>query len=194
MAWGANDQNESFEGASGSDTGEDVLLGTDGANILKGHGGDDSLYGRVGNDRLYGGANSDFFDAGNGADRLYGGSGADVFHFDRGEDNDRIYDFQNDADRLEFDGFTSGFDPFDFADQDGAAVVFNLGGGDRVTVENIPIAQFMNGVELVEVRDPRAHASGAGAGSGVPAAFDPTVICGQIGQVQRRGLIQAWVL
>lgn len=148
-SWGENDSIGSFENASGSNTGDDVMLGTNGGNTMNGNGGSDSLYGRDGSDRLFGGRGSDFFDAGNGSDRLYGGSGADVFHFDKGEDNDRIYDFQNNADTLEFDGFTSGFDPFEFADQDGDDVVFNLGSGDRVTVENITIAQLMNDVDIV---------------------------------------------
>lgn len=148
-SWGANDSIKSFENATGSDGGDDVLLGTDDGNTLKGKGGDDRLYGRDGNDYLFGGDGADFFDGGNGADRLQGGAGADVFHFDKGEDNDRIYDFQNNVDTLQFDRFEDGFDPFAFATQVGDDVVFNLGGGDRVTVEDITLGQLSNDVEVV---------------------------------------------
>lgn len=80
---------------------------------------------------------------------LYGGSGADTFHFDRTEDRDVIKDFQNNADRIEFDGFSSGFDPFDYASQVGGDVVFDLPGSDRLIVEDILLGQLGNDVFVV---------------------------------------------
>jgi len=86
-SWAVNDTIKDFESAAGSRTGDDVMLGTNGANTLRGYGGDDNLYGRSGADKLYGGAGQDFMDGGGGAgtDLLYGGADADIFHFDRGE-------------------------------------------------------------------------------------------------------------
>ncbi|SEW12046.1 Hemolysin-type calcium-binding repeat-containing protein [Cognatiyoonia koreensis] len=148
-SWASNDTISGFESASGSNAGKDVLLGTDSANILKGNGGSDSLFGRGGNDSLYGGTGQDFFDPGAGNDIVVGGPNGDTFHFDKGEDRDRIVDFQNNIDTLEFDGFKSGFDPLAFASQVGNDVHFNLGEGDRVIVDDITILQLVNDVDVV---------------------------------------------
>ena len=69
--------NDLIVGSSGADTlngylGNDILRGNDGNDILLGGGGADTLYGNVGNDTLVGGA---------GQDTLYGGGGADIFGF-----------------------------------------------------------------------------------------------------------------
>jgi len=53
-SWAVNDTIKNFESASGSKTGDDVMLGTSGSNTLKSYGGDDKLYGRSGDDKLYG--------------------------------------------------------------------------------------------------------------------------------------------
>ena len=60
----------------------DELLGSNGEDRLEGRGGDDLING-------YG-----------GDDRLYGGGGDDTFVFDRGDGNDRIYDFADGEDIL----------------------------------------------------------------------------------------------
>jgi Ca2+-binding RTX toxin-like protein len=52
----------------GSQAGNDVLIGDDGANKILGLGGDDMIKGKGGGDKL---------DGGNGRDRLNGGSGRD---------------------------------------------------------------------------------------------------------------------
>ncbi|SEV94571.1 Ca2+-binding protein, RTX toxin-related [Cognatiyoonia koreensis] len=137
-----------FERLTGS-TEDDKLYGSDGGNILKGGSGEDSLWGRDGNDKLYGGSNSDRFDGGEGNDKLYGGSGVDTFHFDKGDDFDTVMDFQNNADRIEIDGYSSGFDAFDYATQVGTDVVFNFGGGDGLIVENVLIGQLGNDLFVV---------------------------------------------
>lgn len=150
-SWASNDEIEGFESVAGSRTGDDTLLGTSGSNTLRGYGGDDKLYGRSGSDKLEGGDGADYLDGGHGTDILTGGAGADTFHFDKGEDKDRITDFQNNIDRIELDDFTfaAGKTAFDFATQVGSDVVFDFGGGDVLTVDDATIAQLLNDVFLV---------------------------------------------
>ena len=138
----------SFERVTGT-VYDDKIYGSDGGNVLKGGTGEDSIWGRDGNDKLYGGSNSDRFDGGEGDDKLYGGSGVDTFHIDKGDDFDTIKDFQNNADRIEIDGFSTGFDAFDFATQVGDDVVFDFGGGDGLIVEDALIGQLGNDLFVV---------------------------------------------
>ena len=71
-----------IEHIRGSRTGDDELLGSNGADRLEGNGGEDLIYGRGGDDRLY------------------GGDGDDIFLFGRGDGHDRIYDFADGQDVL----------------------------------------------------------------------------------------------
>lgn len=150
-SWAVNDAIKNFESAAGSDTGDDVLLGTAGANTLRGHGGDDTFFARDGADRLYGGDGKDHLDGGNGNDLLWGGKGADVFHIDFGEDHDVIKDFQNNIDEIQLDNFvfSGGQDAFDFARQVNSDVVFDFGGGEGLTIEDTTIGKLYNDLVLV---------------------------------------------
>ena len=82
--------------------GDDRLSGGDGGDILNGGAGADTLDGGAGSDSLQGGAGNDRLDGGTGNDRLTGGDGDDVFRFTPREGSDRITDFGNGTDRLEF--------------------------------------------------------------------------------------------
>ncbi|MEB8386971.1 calcium-binding protein [Rhodobacteraceae bacterium KMM 6894] len=171
-SWANNDSVKNFEGASGSNTGDDTLRGTDGASVLRGYGGDDrlhgrdgddsmvggsgddSLYGASGSDTMRGGSGADFLDGGGGSgtDLLYGNSGADEFHFDRGEGDDVIKDFQNNVDTIAFDnfsGFTTAADALALATQNGADVFFDFGTDGTLLVENATINQLTNDIEIV---------------------------------------------
>ena len=151
-SWAYNDDIRDFESASGSRTGDDVMLGTNGYNLLRGNGGDDKLYGRGGGDKLYGGDGADFLDGGGGSgtDLLYGGDGADVFEFDRGEGIDIIKDFENNVDTINLDNFDFGDgDAYDYATQVGADVVFDFGDDGMLTVENTTIGRLQNDLEIV---------------------------------------------
>jgi Ca2+-binding RTX toxin-like protein len=75
----------------------DSLTGTSGNDIIIGGAGSDTISGGAGNDRMRGSA---------GDDILTGGSGADTFVFYRAEGDDRINDFQQGVDRLEFRGIS----------------------------------------------------------------------------------------
>jgi len=150
-SWANNDIIKGFESAGGSRVGGDRMYGTDGANTLNGYGGADKLYGRKGDDTLNGGKGDDYFDGGKGADVLTGGTGADVFHFDLGEGQDIIKDFEDGIDTLQLDNFSFATveDAFDLATQQNGDVVFNFESGDRIVVENIPLAPLVDDVVLV---------------------------------------------
>lgn len=76
--------------------GDDVVLGSTGADTLYGDGGGDILKGREGADSLYGGFKSDVLKGGSGADYLDGGKGDDVI---RGGDGDDLI-FGGDGDDI----------------------------------------------------------------------------------------------
>jgi VCBS repeat-containing protein len=82
--------------------GDDVLYGNDNANLIDGLGGNDSIQGRAGddtliggsgNDNLNGGQGNDSLSGGDGTDYLYGGEGNDTFVFNRGDDYDTVYSY-----------------------------------------------------------------------------------------------------
>jgi Ca2+-binding RTX toxin-like protein len=66
--------------------GNDLLLGTNGADTLQGSFGDDTLRGYKGNDLLVGGGGDDTLEGGKGNDTLYGDAGDD--HLDGGAGTD----------------------------------------------------------------------------------------------------------
>ena len=88
----------SFENVFGSNSGDDVIVGSNAANTLFGNGGNDVINGLRGNDVLRGGV---------GADILSGGHGHDTFRYYRtNEFGDKITDFSSAAvgnnDRFQF--------------------------------------------------------------------------------------------
>lgn len=149
--------NDELSGGSGADTlsgdgGDDEVRGNTGADVLYGGNGNDSLFGGSASDALFGGAGDDLLVGQLGADTLTGEEGndtlrggglADVFVFDDGFDVDLIEDFEVTEDILQFSraltgGLTDGDDIIAaFADDSGASVVFDFGGGDQVTLASI---------------------------------------------------------
>jgi Ca2+-binding RTX toxin-like protein len=112
----------------------DWLSGNALANVIWGLGGDDTLAGRAGNDTLL------------------GGTGADRFVFQRGYDTDRIRDFQDNGDTILLGGFagvTSASTALGHARQSGAHVVFDLGAGDVLVVENITLAALRDDISIL---------------------------------------------
>lgn len=102
-----------------------------------------------GDDVLFGGNGTQKLKGGRGDDKLFGGSGRDTFHFDKGKDKDVIRDFQNNADRIELDGFASNFNYRSVATQVGDDVVLDFGSGDRLTIENATIGELANDLYIV---------------------------------------------
>ena len=128
----------------------DQLNGGNGNDLLQGEFGSDRLAGNNGADRLFGGEANDYLDGGNDNDSLYGGSGADTFHFDRHEEKDIVFDFEDDVDQIEFAGFgalfTTASGAMNFASQVGSDVVFDFGGGDELRIENIHLSDVADDI------------------------------------------------
>ncbi len=96
-----------IDGGAGADRlvggdGADILLGGLGDDTLIGQSGADELFGGEGNDRLIGGDGDDMVTGGAGNDLLLGQAGADTFIFDGGHGADRIVDFTQGEDIINF--------------------------------------------------------------------------------------------
>jgi len=137
----ARDTFASIENVVGSDFG-DYIYGSNVDNVLSGGSGADRLRGHYGNDTLFGGL---------GNDNLIGGSGQDVFVFNDGDGSDIIKDFQNNVDlvRLLDYGFADVAAALAMATEVGSDLIFDLGNGDFLTVENITINQIANDLEVL---------------------------------------------
>jgi len=106
-------------------SGNDVILGTEGADIIRALGGNDTICGLGGNDVINAGGGDDWVDAGAGNDRVFGIGGADVLRGRSGAD--RIFGGGGD-DLINGDG---GADKLDGGLGDD--LVFGGGGGDEVS-------------------------------------------------------------
>lgn len=140
-------------------TGNDSLHGCFGNDTLKGEAGNDFLHGGFGNDQLSGGSGNDtlngcfgddLVDGGAGNDLLSGGYGRDTFVFDGR--SDRIIDFetggcgcgadQAEVIRVDLAGTDDYAALMAAARQDGADAVFDLGGGNRLVLEGVALAEL----------------------------------------------------
>lgn len=144
MEGGAGD--DTLRGGTGNDllNGEgdnDLLYGGDGNDYMNGASGNDRLYGGDGVDRMLGGSGDDRLNGGAGNDRLDGGAGNDimtggadvdtfVFAVASGTGADRITDFTDGVDRIQF---VSGGAGFDFSD----LTITSVSGGVRVTFTSL---------------------------------------------------------
>lgn len=139
-----NGGNNALSGGAGNDG----LFGGGGNDKLHGRAGHDGLYGGAGKDQIFAGRGNDRLDGGGGSDRIAGGSGndvltggrgADVFVFRPNFDKDRVTDFTNNVDAFDLSafGFGSMSKALAKASQKGSDVVFDFGGGDTLTLEDI---------------------------------------------------------
>lgn len=104
------DDRDQIWGGSGNDRifGQhqaDQLWGDAGNDLIRGGGYSDTIDGGIGEDTLYGDTGSDRLIGGRGNDQLTGGTYGnytDVFVFQAGDGRDRILDFQDNRDKLEF--------------------------------------------------------------------------------------------
>ena len=150
----ASDFNDLLRGTGGSNRvrgqeGNDKIWGRGGVDLLEGNKGNDSIYGGGGFDFVRGGQGNDYMEGNGGADEYRGGGGADTFHFNKGDGYDTILDFQNNVDTLEFDNYGNSFNPMSKASQVGSDVIFNLGNGNVVKVNDITLAQIQNDIDVV---------------------------------------------
>jgi hypothetical protein len=126
----------------------DGISGSPFADKLAGWAKADEIFGGAGDDEIYGGKGRDEIYGESGRDKLWGGRGDDIFFFNEGHDKDRIFDF-----RVE----DSGFGDFiyidrdlarnmrqlrEFADQQGAKVVFKFGDGDKLVVDGLDLGDI----------------------------------------------------
>lgn len=116
-------------------SGDDRLRGGDGKDILSAGAGDDLLGGNSGNDLLLGAAGKDVLLGGPGDDWLIGGSEADVFVFEAHWGQDRLADFQDGLDRLDFR--RSGLDFADLRITDTEAGTRIAAGADSLTLQQV---------------------------------------------------------
>lgn len=132
----------------------DILNGDEANDNLTGGGGSDRLNGGTGNDILNGDSSSDILNGGSGADIingggsndvLTGGSGADTFTFNLGTGIDRITDFENDIDLIDFSNFALANDITDVMD-----VAFQIGSSVRLifNAANVIILEDTNLTDL----------------------------------------------
>lgn len=147
--------NDTLSGGQGNDDlrgggGVDTLDGGAKDDILYGDAGNDILLGGQGIDNLFGGDNNDRLDGGIGNDDLTGGAGRDVFVFATGTGVDRVKDFTNNFDTMDFTNSAANT----FADiqahmsQVGADVVIAFG-TDKFIIENTNIGLLDAGDFLV---------------------------------------------
>lgn len=125
---------------------DDDLRGNGWANQLRGGSGNDVLNGRGGDDVLYGGNGNDVLRGGAGDDLLYGKRDADRFVFEDNMGVDIVKDFDDDLDVLDFRATDIGSfsELMARAENRGGDVVFDLGGGDAVIVEDMSLAALQD--------------------------------------------------
>lgn len=138
------DGNDELVGGNGNDTligsdGNDELRGNDGKDDLRGGAGKDALSGQGGNDKLTGGADND---------TLTGGDGNDVFVFKKGDDKDKIKDFnrKSDSEKIDVSDFKLNFKKLkDLMKRDGKDTEIKFGDGDILIVQDVKTDEFEKG-------------------------------------------------
>ncbi|WP_294225083.1 calcium-binding protein [uncultured Shimia sp.] len=86
-SWAEGNTISGFENVSGSETGNDTIYGSSGANLIKTYGGNDQIHAGGGNDTVYAGDGNDQVFLGNGDDYVVvGGGGSESFDGGAGDD------------------------------------------------------------------------------------------------------------
>ncbi|MEM7745292.1 MAG: hypothetical protein AAF409_16430 [Pseudomonadota bacterium] len=131
-----------LRGNRGSDTlsgegGSDTLFGNEFSDVLYGGGDSDVLYGGSQRDSLFGGAGSDTLDGGSSGDNLFGGANADTFQFRAPGGTDRVEDFEDGTDILDFSLAGLGFGDFTIGSFGGGAGTLVQGAGFKVLLPGV---------------------------------------------------------
>jgi hypothetical protein len=123
--------------------GNDLIDGGQGNDRLFGGQGNDALIGGEGNDHLFGGQGRDLLLGGTGRDELDGGEGNDKFLFRKGMGVDTI-EHLDAGDRIDIRDFhVASFQALlSSAQQVGHDVVINLGGGDKIVLEDTRVSNL----------------------------------------------------
>ncbi|MEJ2018311.1 MAG: calcium-binding protein, partial [Maritimibacter sp.] len=146
-----NAGNDRIIGRGGNDSmngdgGRDIIHGRGGADTEQGGIGNDLLRGGGRDDTLHGGAGDDTLRGGKGDDLLYGDTGADKFVFKGDKGHDTIADFENDIDTLKIVGHGDLAAVLAAASDVGSDVVFDFGGGNMITVNNMTLADLQDDI------------------------------------------------
>ncbi|WP_261747853.1 calcium-binding protein [Pseudomonas citronellolis] len=148
-----------LQGGEGNDTltgyaSDDRLSGGAGNDWLYGEAGNDWLEGGAGNDTLYGRAGDDTLIGGAGNDYLEGGDGSDVYRFERGWGQDRIYNYDRSADKVDAIEFGSDISADDIQlSRWGFDLILSLKGtDDRITISNYLYNDGNSDFRLEEIR------------------------------------------
>jgi len=142
--------NDTINGDAGNDiidggANNDVLNGASGADVINGGTGNDTLSGDAGGDDLFGDAGADTLNGGGGNDDLNGGAGADTFVANLGFRTDRIQDFENGTDQIDFSGNSLANDFADVmaaASQAGTSVRIELNANNILILEGFNLADI----------------------------------------------------
>ena len=123
--------NDTLSGAFGDDTinggdGDDFQIdGGDGDDVLNGNNGNDIINGGAGNDLISGGAGNDTINSEAGNDLLIGNGGSDRFIFDSDSGFDRIADFEEGKDVIDFTATDfEDFGDLNLVEQNGTVFIF----------------------------------------------------------------------
>ena len=84
---GGPDDGDPYTGTLCGTSGDDIIVGTNGADTIYGYGGDDIICGGNQDDTIYGGDGNDTIYGGNGEDEIYGGEGNDTIYGGNGKDD-----------------------------------------------------------------------------------------------------------
>ncbi|MCV6592618.1 MAG: hypothetical protein OIF48_06685 [Silicimonas sp.] len=120
--------------------GDDSMIGGAGNDTFFAASGDDLMLGNAGNDALIGGAGADSLRGGTGDDFLKGEGGADRFIFEAGFGRDRVNDFADGMDLLDFTLMASVTGLSDLvitADGANSVITLTAGGGDQITLVGV---------------------------------------------------------
>lgn len=112
------------------------VRGSGQADLLIGNNNDNTLFGKFGADTLEGGG---------GNDVLFGGASADIFRFGVGAGNDKIDDFQDNVDKIDFSSIAAitGFGSLTIAHTTTTTVTYFDGTNtDVISIRGISVAQL----------------------------------------------------
>lgn len=116
-----------------------LILGDHNVNFLAGTDESDWIEGLAGNDILKGGAGNDYINAGSGNDWVVGGLGNDIFHFEAGDQDVKIGDWEIGVDKivlangLKFEDLTKSTSVYNGV----TTTVFTTSNADRLMLKNV---------------------------------------------------------
>lgn len=117
----------------------DIIYGGGGRDVIHGDQGNDLLFGGKGSDFIYGGDGNDEIIGGKRNDKLFGGGGSDTFIFKKNDGVDKIFDFQDGSDIIQFN--TGSFDDLTFTTFEGGALI-EYGNDDQIYLYEVSVDEL----------------------------------------------------